>query len=411
MRGKRGWNAYETFLLHNASQISAVESSLRSITYLLPGRFKDAELAGEAIYALMHLLGLYHDSVLFRIVYAHGHRTRDEAIARILAGANIPKLSLHARYTAHWCAARRRYAVAATALMTTEAVQLLAEMLARRKLGERRAWDAVIAIEALKALLRFTLVRESEERPVVQPPLPQREFDPAQLERAPSVVPMTWRGKRTGIVRRTIASIGTRDVYDELLASTLTEQDVSPAPRLVRPISNHMSRLAESVWILRPLLYVVLLRAYGRRDIRPFASSLLIELFARLLRRHALVPHGKDADASKLPPPPLATSISLWLSVLGIENSFLDWLASALTVQPRHPALKPVSTVEGDEWIARNRSLWWYLLRGPVWYGWTRPKIAGFVRRTEHRRIIGFFGSIAKEYLPLIDEYYYYSAT
>ena len=63
----RQWNAYETFLLQNASQITSLESSLRSITYFLPGRFKDAELAGEAIYALVHLLSLYHDSVLFRI--------------------------------------------------------------------------------------------------------------------------------------------------------------------------------------------------------------------------------------------------------------------------------------------------------------------------------------------------------
>jgi peroxin-16 len=35
---------YESFLLSNASQITAVESSLRSITYFLPGRFPDAEL-------------------------------------------------------------------------------------------------------------------------------------------------------------------------------------------------------------------------------------------------------------------------------------------------------------------------------------------------------------------------------
>ena len=43
------WSAYEAFLLANASQITAVESSLRSITYVLPGRFKDAELCVTAL--------------------------------------------------------------------------------------------------------------------------------------------------------------------------------------------------------------------------------------------------------------------------------------------------------------------------------------------------------------------------
>ena len=39
---------YESFLVNNVSTISSVESTLRSITWLLPGRFKDAELASEA---------------------------------------------------------------------------------------------------------------------------------------------------------------------------------------------------------------------------------------------------------------------------------------------------------------------------------------------------------------------------
>ncbi|CAJ0883995.1 22267_t:CDS:2 [Entrophospora sp. SA101] len=39
---------YENFILANASQISSIESSLRTLTYVLPGRFADAEFASEA---------------------------------------------------------------------------------------------------------------------------------------------------------------------------------------------------------------------------------------------------------------------------------------------------------------------------------------------------------------------------
>ena len=38
---------YESFLINNVSTISTLESSLRSVTWFLPGRFKDAELASE----------------------------------------------------------------------------------------------------------------------------------------------------------------------------------------------------------------------------------------------------------------------------------------------------------------------------------------------------------------------------
>lgn len=37
---------YESFLISNASTISTIESSLRSLTWFLPGRFRDAELGG-----------------------------------------------------------------------------------------------------------------------------------------------------------------------------------------------------------------------------------------------------------------------------------------------------------------------------------------------------------------------------
>ena len=39
---------YESFLVAHVSTISSLESTLRSITWILPGRFKDAELASEA---------------------------------------------------------------------------------------------------------------------------------------------------------------------------------------------------------------------------------------------------------------------------------------------------------------------------------------------------------------------------
>ncbi|KAI9310458.1 hypothetical protein BX666DRAFT_2006298 [Dichotomocladium elegans] len=38
---------YEDFLLKNASQITGIEGTLRSLTYILPGRFHDAELASQ----------------------------------------------------------------------------------------------------------------------------------------------------------------------------------------------------------------------------------------------------------------------------------------------------------------------------------------------------------------------------
>jgi len=39
---------YENFLVMNAPTIATIESSLRSLTWFLPGRFKEGEIVGEA---------------------------------------------------------------------------------------------------------------------------------------------------------------------------------------------------------------------------------------------------------------------------------------------------------------------------------------------------------------------------
>lgn len=39
---------YENFVTENASSVSQIESALRSLTYIIPGRFREAEIASES---------------------------------------------------------------------------------------------------------------------------------------------------------------------------------------------------------------------------------------------------------------------------------------------------------------------------------------------------------------------------
>ena len=39
---------YEDFIVQNASSIGQIENALRSLTYIVPGRFRDAEIASES---------------------------------------------------------------------------------------------------------------------------------------------------------------------------------------------------------------------------------------------------------------------------------------------------------------------------------------------------------------------------
>ncbi len=45
------------------------------------------------------------------------------------------------------------------------------------------------------------------------------------------------------------------------------------------------------------------------------------------------------------------------------------------------------------------------------WYNFTRPKLASLADRTQGKFLIGIIGGMLGDYLPLIDDYYFYSAT
>lgn len=153
----------ENFLLQNASQISAIESTSRSLTYFLPGRFKDAELAGEAVYAALNLVSIYHDGILKRLIVDRdikGGRmlqsdSSSAAAATTTAGVSSLPLyphtpSPHARYTNHLSNTSTSYKILARLLVVIGHTELLAEMVARRKLSRQKAWDVVLGIEAVK---------------------------------------------------------------------------------------------------------------------------------------------------------------------------------------------------------------------------------------------------------------------
>ena len=145
---------YEAFLINNVSTISSLESSLRSITWFLPGRFKDAELASEArscsalpvrsfpngaiVTTLMNTMSMYHDTVLAKAV---GNNPKYRPL--------IP-LSLHTRYTKAWLGKHTQYKWAARVLELLRFTELVIEMCLRRKVSEKFRWRGIVIIEVVK---------------------------------------------------------------------------------------------------------------------------------------------------------------------------------------------------------------------------------------------------------------------
>ncbi|KAF9535434.1 peroxisome membrane protein [Crepidotus variabilis] len=351
---------YESFLVHNVSTISTLESSLRSVTWFLPGRFKDAELASEALTALLNVTSMYHDTLLARIVKANpSYRPL------------IPS-SLHSRFTRAWSDKNDVYKWAGRALEIIRFTELVLEMALRRKVSQKTKWRSIILLEFIKATLRVLLLRITQ-RPVISPPIPERDFDPSQLpspdhdafdpsrDEEPET-PEHLQNNRVPVQLSPILSPhSTISAEDFLLPKALTSADVKPSLSLVRKLAGPRDWLAETVHILRPLIYASLLyadRNSKERSKRALTVVILMEFLSRFLRRTP------------------TTS----------------------------------GTLERAEYARRDKDMLWYMLRGSIWEEFTRPRIHAFAESTSRAPLLGLVGSLVKDWLPLIDDYYYYTA-
>ncbi|GAA5895438.1 peroxisomal membrane protein PEX16 [Sporobolomyces salmoneus] len=420
--------SYEATLLANASRIASIESTLRTLSWFIPGRFNDADLASESLYSLTNLVSLYHDNILHKAVSS-------------LPAPLRPPSSSHTRYTRHWTTVSPPYRRMAQLLSVIQSVELFLEMAVRKKKGREGAEKLAIGLEAIKAALRLGLMGATKGRPNVQPPVAEREMDPTLLEKerdrmirmrkAANSNPSSpghqspqsaadvllrridgketdaelglldaeveekefWTGAKSGFVRPTLASLRqeqdapppgdpsstfnptgtTKDLSREYLSrKVLTIEDVKRPEDLVERAKG-VKQLAEIIWILRPLIYVIAMKRYGRRHTLPYLLSLALEYLAYTLRQSST----SRMYASKASGPML----------------------------PYAP-----SELEKQETGKRGQAFWWYLLRGPVWEMWTKPRLEGISDRFADKPLIGFVSTMIKDYTPLIDEYYYYSA-
>jgi peroxin-16 len=325
------------------------------------GRFRDAEIASESIHSGVQLLSLYHDKLLA------------QALSR-LPVSPIP--SAHSRYTRFWSQKSTAYRRIAMLLQMVVYTQLLWEMSAKRRGGEKYRWKVVVLLEALKAICRLLLLHVTRSRPLVTPVLPEREtipdedaieegFDEELVKSDDSELmdelspkgstqalkpphEREWAMPRTGMSLPSLPSSG--DISSYLLTRVLTADDVKPATKLLNNLQG-TARAAEVLHILAPVIYAVALaRHKNKRSWAPWVLGLVVEYAARQLRDRSL----------------------------------------------------RTTSLERDEWNKRGWAMTWWVMRGAFYQNVTKGVVGGVTKRMP-----GFIAGILEDYEYLWENYYF----
>ena len=338
-------NMYGDFITKNQSSVTQIESALRSLTYIIPGRFRDAELASESLHSSIQLLSMYHDTLLARTI------------------SKLPGMphhqSPHNRYTKFWIQRSKFYRRTATLLSMIQYTELLLEMMAKRR-GEKMRWRIVIILEVVKAFCRLCLLRITNSRPLVTPPLPEREIIPEEasleeedssdegfLEERPRE-PKEYKMKRTGLSLPTLPNPG--DISTYLLSKVLTADDIKAPNTLLNKV-NGSAQVAEWLHILQPVVYALAMaRSKDKKNWQPWLLGLSIEYAARQLRKDGL----------------------------------------------------RTTALEREQWSKRGWAMGWWIMRGAFYENVTK----GFLHSTSER-LPSLISGVLDDYLYLWDGYYF----
>nr|OQO21753.1 hypothetical protein B0A51_09694 [Rachicladosporium sp. CCFEE 5018] len=363
-------NNYGDFITKNAGAVGQVEGALRSLTYIIPGRFRESEIASESLNSGVQLLSLYHDNLLSG-AQAHSPQRRPQ--------------TAHNRYTRFYTQKSALYRRTAVSLQVVQFTELLLEMMAKRR-GEKARWRLVILLEAVKALCRLILMRLTNSRPLLNPPLPEREAveeKPAPDEEAlPSPTSEKtdfslagserWTMPRTSLTLPPLPS--SEDISSYLLSKVLTADDIKPPKALLHRVSG-LGEAAEVLYILRPVIYASALAYWsqradgrGKADWRPWLLGLSIEYGARQLA-------SRDLETRR---PGGATGLT---------------------------------QLERDELKKRGWGLAWWSMRGAFYENVTRGVILGAAAKLKGKPILDMVGGFVEDYDFLWDQYYFPTAT
>ena len=237
------------------------------------------------VHSGVQLLSLYHDSLLAK------------TMSRLPPSLPRPLPTLHNRYTKFWTAKSSVYKRVALLLQTIQYTELLWEMAAKRK-GENIRWRVVVILEMVKALCRLLMMRLTNSRPLVSPPLPDREADPRTVDTGNSETTqwdgmqtpptnetgldgLSWTMPRTGLSLPNLPD--STEITEYLLKKVLTADDIKAPKQLLHRLTTAQGQIAESMWILRPVIYAMALQRWrsDKKSWRPWLLGVSLELMAR----------------------------------------------------------------------------------------------------------------------------------
>ncbi|CDP04276.1 unnamed protein product [Coffea canephora] len=342
--------AYKRWVRANKDYVHSLESLANGLTWLLPERFSGSEIGPEAVTSFLGIITAVHEHII--------ETTPTQRNAGQVESSSFP------------------YSLCITLLKDLET---LVEVAAQQIFGDDRKWNFIAATEATKVLVRLAIFWNSGYKMVLHggesvniekgqdaynSQQRQGHFAyPGNLNGTYYYGQATWNLEGRALSALSRFGANARMVSEPTWLRRVQHQQAIMEPPIKTAEKPSLSSIlsekgvygglflmGEVMFIVRPLVYVLLIRKNGTQSWFPWFTSLAIDLIA---------------------------------------NGVLSYVTALRTI--RKDPLFDLSNQERDE--LRRRKLMWalYLMRDPFFMKYTRKRLDHTQKLLGPVPVIGFF--------------------